>query len=146
MLRRLAFRLLMIVVPAAGLLAAIGTALYGPAVALALPGQGYEAGTSLLAILLLGLVINAWIMPLDTILIVSGHPGLYSLMMMGVVATNAVANLALVPVFGLYGAAAATCLATILSGVYLLVAVRHRLGFWLTPTLSSLPRGHVANG
>lgn len=132
-LRRLALRLLSVVVPSAALLAVIGTALYEPVVAIVLPGQGYEAGTSLLAILLLGLVANAWIMPLDTILIVSGHPGLYSLMMFGVVATNTASNLALIPLLGMRGAAFATCVATILSGVYLLFCVRRALGVWLFP-------------
>lgn len=145
-LRRLAFRLLTIGVPAAALVATVGTVIYAPAVTLLLPGQGYEAGTSLLAILLFGLVINAWLMPFETLLIVSGNPGLYSLMMMGVVATNAVANLALVPLFGLHGAATATCLATVLSGVYLLLAVRHRLGCWLAPSRSGLANGHRVNG
>jgi len=132
-LRGLAFRLLTIVVPSAALVASVGTALYAPAVALVLPGQGYEAGTSLLAILLLGLVINAWIMPLETLLVVSGNPGLYSLMMLGVVLTNTIANLLLIPFLGVNGSALATSTSTMLSGLYFLIMVRRLLGYWILP-------------
>jgi len=137
-LRRLASWLLCVVVPVSTLLAVVGIAVYGPAVALALPGQGYEAGTVLLAILLAGLVINSWIMPLDTILVVTGNPGLFSLLSLVILATNVLLSLTLVPLFAVRGAATASFLATVLSGPYLLLAVRYRLGFWLAPTMSSI--------
>lgn len=134
-LRRFAGRILAAVVPATALLSAVGVALYGPAVEYALPGRGYGAAAPLLAILLLGLTINSWLIALDSILVVSGHPGLYSLVLVATMAGNALACRALIPPFGLHGAAAATAAATVLSGVVMLAAVRSRLGITLVPSV-----------
>lgn len=132
-LRELGRRLLITVVPIAAMLAIIGVALYKPVIGWVLPGQGYEEAALLLAILLTGIVFNSWIMPLDTILIVSGNPGYYSIMMGGVTLSNLLLNLVLIYHFALIGAAAATCISMVLSGIYLLFMVRYRLGFWMLP-------------
>ena len=130
-IQRLARTLLITVVPSAATCAAIGLWLYAPIVGLLLPNQGYEAGTSLLAILLLGLVVNSWLFVLDTLLVVGGHPGAYSLLTMLAVATNVVANFTLVPLLGLHGAAIATAFATVSMGLYFLGLSRQRFGFWI---------------
>lgn len=132
-IQQLAYRLLAVVVPISLAIAAVGVALYAPVIEAVLPEGNYGVGSWILAILLVGIVANAWIMPLETILIVSGRPGRYSLMMLCVIATNILMNIVLVPILGLYGAAIATCVATILSGVYLLFFLRQALGFWLIP-------------
>lgn len=125
--------LLRVVVPCAAVAAIVGVCLYAPVVGWALPAQGYESGTPLLAILLAGLVANAWIMPLESILVLARRPGSYSWVMLLVVVTNASANLLLIPSLGLIGAAVATGVSSVLSGIYLLLVVRGQLGFWLLP-------------
>lgn len=132
--RNLALVLVSIAVPLAAFLAIVGLFFYTPVVSFILPDQGFEAGVWLLAILLLGIVLNTWLIPMDTILLTSGNPGFYSLTMISAVITNATANLILVPIWGLPGAATATCIATVLSGLYLTATVRLRLGFWLIPS------------
>lgn len=132
-IREVARHLLRVVVPLAATIATVGTFLYAPLVSWFLPGEGYEQGTVLLGTLLTGLVINSWIMPLESVLVVSKNPGLYSWVMLAVVATNTAMNMLLIPVLGLQGAALATCLTTVLSGFYLLAAVRQRLCFWMVP-------------
>ncbi len=132
-LRELGRRLLITVVPAAALLAIAGVVLYKPVIGWVLPGQGYEEAAILLAILLTGIVFNSWIMPMDTILIVSGHPGYYSIMMGAVSMTNLLLNLILIYHYALTGAAIATCISIILSGFYLLLMIRYKLGFWMIP-------------
>lgn len=138
------------VVPCAGIAAVIGVYLYAPVVGWALPAQGYGAGTALLAILLAGLVANAWIMPLESILVLAKKPGSYSWLMLLVVVTNVTLNLLLIPWLGLIGAAMATAISSVLSGIYLLFVVRGQLGFWLLPVAhqsarvapSRLPEAH----
>ena len=131
-IQKLARTLLLTVVPLAAICAAIGVWLYAPAMSFLFPSQGYEAGTPLLAILLLGLVVNSWLLLLDTLLIVGGYPGAYSLLMVLAMATNMAANFTLVPLLGLHGAAIATAIASVSMGIYFLGISRQRFGFWLT--------------
>jgi O-antigen/teichoic acid export membrane protein len=130
-IQKLARTLLVTLMPLAAVCAAIGIWVYAPAVSFLFPTQGYEAGTSLLAILLVGLVLNSWLLVVDTLLIVGGHPGAYSLLMLLTVATNMAANLTLVPMFGLHGAAIATALASVSMGGYFIWISRQRFGFWI---------------
>jgi len=130
-IQRLARAIFIIIVPIAALSAFVGVWLYAPVMQILFPGQGYEAGASLLAILLVGLVLNSWLFVLDILLIVGGYPGSYSLLMFLTVATNMAANLTLVPMFGLHGAALATALASLSWGGYFLLVSRKRFGFWL---------------
>lgn len=130
-IQKLARGVLLIVVPLAAICATIGLWLYAPAMIFLFPGQGYEAGTSLLAIMLLGLVVNSWLLVLDTLLIVGGHPGAYSKVVLLTLATNVAANFTLVPLLGLHGAAIATAFATVSMGLYFLWLSRQRFGFWI---------------
>lgn len=73
--------------------------------------QAYLSSWPVFAILLAGLIASAGYVPLDMILVQAGRPGLYALLVMATFLINAVANLALIPPLGLYGAALATALA-----------------------------------
>lgn len=82
----------------------------------------------LLQIVALGLLLYAPFVPLDFCVLQSGRPGLQSILMTGNIAMNAALNLALVPSFGLWGAAVATATAWTLSAVTLNVVVARGLG------------------
>jgi O-antigen/teichoic acid export membrane protein len=83
----------------------------------------------LLLILIIGLVIFSTTIPLDHILIQAGQPGNQSLLMSINVMINILLNLALIPVFGLYGAASATAIAFICATFIVHLAARKWLGY-----------------
>ena len=71
----------------------------------------------LLLILVGGLAVYAVMIPLNSIVLQGGRPGRQSLLMSFNVLVNVVLNLALIPLFGLYGAASATAIAFIVSSI-----------------------------
>ncbi|MDD9878773.1 MAG: oligosaccharide flippase family protein [Magnetovibrio sp.] len=75
-----------------------------------------------------GLALYAAFVPLDFLLMQAGQPGWQSGLMTVNIAINAGLNVALIPLFGITGAAMATAIAFALSGVTLNVAVWSRLG------------------
>lgn len=83
---------------------------------------------ALLFPLLGGLLIYAAFIPLDHILLQAGMPGRQSLLMSANVLCNIVLNAALIPQFGLWGAAVATAGAFVFSALSLNVAARCWLG------------------
>ncbi|MHA1597707.1 MAG: hypothetical protein ACTSV1_03210, partial [Alphaproteobacteria bacterium] len=76
----------------------------------------------LLMVLIAGLAVYSIMIPLDHILLQAGQPGRQSLLMTANVALNVLLNLTLIPLFGLYGAAAATAIAFISAGLLVNVA------------------------
>ena len=130
-IQALARRLLITLLPVAAFVAALGLWAYAPVMIWLFPGEGYEAGLPILAILLGGLIMSAWLLVLDTLLVVTGHPRAFSLLMVLVVITNLLANLTLVPILGLIGAALATAISMVSLGLYLTLITRQKLGFWL---------------
>jgi O-antigen/teichoic acid export membrane protein len=111
------------------------------AAAAAVVGVGYPfvaawfdpafAGTGgpALRVLLLGMVVYAFFVPFDQLLLQSGLPGRQSVLMSLYVAVNVVLNIALIPLYGLMGAAAATATALAAAGVMLLAASWIWLGY-----------------
>ena len=86
--------------------------------------EGLVAGAApVLLILTMGLGIYAAFVPLDFILMQAGMPGRQSLLMTVNIAINAGLNLALIPSYGIQGAAMATASAFALSALTLNVAV-----------------------
>jgi O-antigen/teichoic acid export membrane protein len=88
-----------------------------------------RTGAPVLRILLVGMVIYAFFAPVDQLLLQSGLPGRQSVLMTMYVGANVVLNLALIPRYGLVGAALATAIALAASGLMLLVASRIWLGY-----------------
>ncbi len=86
-------------------------------------------GWPVLRVLLGGMVLYAFFVPFDQLLLQSGQPGRQSLLMAIYVGLNVVLNVLLIPSFGLFGAAAATALALGAAGLLLLVASRVWLGY-----------------
>ena len=117
--------------PAMVALALAAVALY-PLVAVTITGDAvFAAGTGPFAVLAVGLVVQGGFLPFSGILVQSGRPGSQTLLLMGIAAVNVLGNFALVPGFGLFGAAAATSLAAALGVPMLLWLVRRQLGIRL---------------
>ena len=88
-----------------------------------------RTGSPVLWTLLAGMVIYAFFAPVDQLLLQSGLPGRQSVLMTMYVGANVLLNLALIPRYGLMGAALATAIALAAAGLMLLVASRIWLGY-----------------
>ncbi len=93
----------------------------------------YLQAIPLLAILLTGTVLVAGILALDFVFIIGGRPGLHSLVVALGVAVNIVLNLMLIPYWGLTGAALATAIATVVTGIAIVSLAWLRLRVRLVP-------------
>lgn len=97
-------------------------------VALGLFGEGFSAGYPLLAILMLGFIARASTGPIEYLLNMTNNQNVTARAYGGAAALNIVLNLALIPHYGLEGAAAATAVSLIFASIWLFIAVRRRLG------------------
>ena len=95
---------------------------------LSLFGPGFGAGAPIVWILGAGLVAGAAVGPADRALAMADHGRATASIYGAAIVANAALCLALVPGFGLAGAAVATALATALKAGLLFVAARRRLG------------------
>ncbi|TWT44288.1 Polysaccharide biosynthesis protein [Phycisphaerae bacterium RAS1] len=86
-------------------------ALYLPAVRLLVPDRGFESSWPPFAILMAGIIVNAYYKPFQGIVLQGGRPGVFTGMVAIVVAANALLNAALIPVLGIAGSAAGTAIA-----------------------------------
>lgn len=89
----------------------------------------YLEGVRPLHVLLAGMVAYAFFVPFDQLLLQSGFPGRQSVMMASYVAINVILNIALIPAYGLTGAATATAISLVSAGVLLLAASWAWLGY-----------------
>ncbi len=106
----------------AGVVLAVGPVL------LAMFGGEFGAGYPLLFILSAGVVIRAAVGPAESLLTMSGHHGICAALFGAILMLNVALNAVLIPVHGLYGAAMATFLATIVEAFALFQLVRWRIG------------------
>jgi O-antigen/teichoic acid export membrane protein len=91
--------------------------------------EGLVTGSHpLLMILAAGLAVYSVFIPLDYILLQAGQPGRQSLLMTANVFVNVALNLALIPFYGIWGAAVATALAFTISSLNLNLAAWRWLG------------------
>jgi O-antigen/teichoic acid export membrane protein len=97
-------------------------------------GAEFTAGYPLLFVLVIGLLARASIGPGERLLIMVGEQRLCAVIYAAAFVTNLVLCLALVPEFGVMGAAASTSTALIVESVLLFVMTKRRLGlhvfFW----------------
>ncbi|MCH7833089.1 MAG: oligosaccharide flippase family protein [Proteobacteria bacterium] len=118
----------------AGLSAAIYVAAAGAVVVIFpylepfFPDQLVPQSTPVLWVLVSGLLVYAAFIPLDHALLQAGSPGRQSLLMSANVAANVALNLALIPFFGIMGAAIATAVAFAVSTLNLNLAAGRWLG------------------
>ena len=93
--------------------------LFGPAF-----GEGYP----LLFILSIGLLFRASIGPAESLLTMAGQQGICAAIYTAMFILNVVLNVALIPIFGLAGAAIATATALIIETIALYTVTASRLG------------------
>jgi O-antigen/teichoic acid export membrane protein len=89
------------------------------------------SGWGVLVILLAGLAISAGYRPFEGIIYQGGRPGMYTLLLLSTVTVNIVLNLAMIPVWGIPGAAVATSISFVWHAVAVVVLVRRLFGLRL---------------
>lgn len=108
--------------------ACVFAALAYPYVIPMLVGDKFASGAPPFAILMAGLALAAPWLPFGQILLMADRPGWHTVLMLLVMATNFVANLALIPLLGLEGGAAATSAAVIAGAWFVRRLARGRIG------------------
>jgi O-antigen/teichoic acid export membrane protein len=123
------------------LLMGVAVLIAGPYL-LALFGAAFTDGYPLMFIMVAGVIIRASIGPAESLLNMSGNQNICAAIVGAVLAANIALNFALIPTYGLYGAALATTVATLLETLSLYYIVRSRLGismFAFAPALREGP-------
>lgn len=91
----------------------------------------FLASAAPFAFLMAGIVLASGYIPFGQTLLMGGHPGWHSGLMVVTVLTNVIGNAILIPMYGLSGSAAATATAMVVSVFVLKALVKWRLGFTL---------------
>ena len=98
---------------------------------LSLFGPGFVEGYELMFFLFAGFLAKALIGPGETLLNMAGKQKLCVILYIIIFGCNIALNMALIPVYGLTGAAAAVAIAMSIEAVLLHVAIRRTLGIVL---------------
>jgi O-antigen/teichoic acid export membrane protein len=93
------------------------------------PGKGLLEGLPSLLILLCGLNMICIFVPLDNLMVVSGHPGYQAAQQIMAVAANSIIAIILLPLFGIEGAALGTA-TSYLVGISMMIFFTRRLLGW----------------
>lgn len=94
-------------------------------------GAGFVVGYPVLLVLMAGLLVQAAFSSAEDLLNMTGHQGMTASSYFGALVVNLVLNLALIPYFGLIGAAVATSVSIGFRVIYLAFGVRARLNISL---------------
>lgn len=108
---------------------------------LALFGESFTDGYPLMFIMVAGVIIRASIGPAESLLNMSGNQNICAAIVGAVLALNIALNFALIPVYGLYGAALATTIATLFETASLYYIVRSRMGVSMFAFASATSKG-----
>ncbi|MBK8458512.1 MAG: oligosaccharide flippase family protein [Phyllobacteriaceae bacterium] len=96
---------------------------------LILPEKDLAGGVTSLIILLTSITLVSGFMPFDNIMLASGRPGYQTFQQMAAVGANIAGNLALIPLFGIEGAALGTAFGFV-AGTALQIALTYRFLGW----------------
>jgi O-antigen/teichoic acid export membrane protein len=114
---------------------------------LSLFGPNFGEGYHLLGILAIGLLARASIGPAESMLTMAGHQRICAAVYTGAFVLNVVFNYALVPTFGLAGAAVSTATALVAESIAMYIVVAKRLGIRISiVTLLLPPRRALESG
>ncbi|RAI39520.1 lipopolysaccharide biosynthesis protein [Rhodoplanes roseus] len=91
-------------------------------------GPGFDAGTPLIWIIMIGLLARGSVGPAERLLNMTGQQPLCAAVYASALATNVVLCMILIPRLGIMGAAWATATAVVVESVLLFVVVKRRLG------------------
>ncbi|MHB2266960.1 lipopolysaccharide biosynthesis protein [Aliihoeflea sp. PC F10.4] len=105
---------------------------------LALFGDGYDAATSVVPVLCLGIVMACALGPGEDILTMTGGERLCALGFFIALFANLALNFTLIPIMGMTGAAIATATALALRGIILAIFAHRQLGIVLPAGFSSI--------
>ncbi len=114
--------------PGMALLGLVAAAAYPLLISLFFPDKDFADSWPVFCILLVGVIIQSGFIPMGGILYQGGKPELHTLLMAIVIVGNAAMNAALIPLFGLTGAAVATGTAYILQAALLLAFAKRTFG------------------
>lgn len=92
-------------------------------------GQGFDAASGLIWILIAGLICRSTVGPAESLLTMVGQERICAAAYAFTLAVNVALNIMLIPQFGLWGAAFATATAMVVEAIVLWLIVRRRLGF-----------------
>jgi O-antigen/teichoic acid export membrane protein len=106
---------------------------------LSLFGEDFAAAAPIVTLLSLGIVVSCAFGPGEDVLNMLGEERVCSIGFLLALIVNLALNFALIPLFGLAGAAIATLSALALRGALLAAIARHRLGLVLPAVLSLVP-------
>ncbi len=116
----------------------VAVLLLGAGWILSLFGTDFQVATLALRLLTIGALFNLAAGPVGLLLMMTGNERLLMRNVLYMASVNALLNMALIPSFGLNGAAAATAITAISINALNSVAVRRRLGFWVLPNLQDM--------
>lgn len=91
-------------------------------------GPEFTSGYPVMFVLAAGLIIRAAMGPVDLILNMLGQQKICALALFGSAGLNLALNFALIPAYGLMGAASATAISMIAASITMLIAARKKLG------------------
>jgi O-antigen/teichoic acid export membrane protein len=117
-------------VPAFAGACALGAAIYPLAIP-RLVGAEFAAGTVAFAILMLGLALASPYLPFSQVLLMADRPGWHTVLIVTVVALNLAAQLLLIPLWGIRGAASAMAFAQVSSALLVRWLAKVRVGVQL---------------
>ena len=115
-------------VPALTAACALGVLAYPVIIPRVLGDASFAAGTTPFAVLLAGMVLASPYMPFNQILLMAHRPGWHTVLLVLVMGINFVAQLLLIPPFGLTGAAAAMSIAGVSTALLIRRMARSRIG------------------
>lgn len=94
-----------------------------------LPGKDLLSGLPSLVILLFSMTLVSGLVPYDNLMLASGRPGYQTIQQMCAVLANVIGNLALIPIFGIEGAALGTACGFMIGTLILLWMSKRMLGW-----------------
>lgn len=118
-----------IVLPATLTMGALAVVALWALASFVVPHKDLQLGLPSLVILMAGLTLVSALVPLDNLLMVSGHPGYQTLQQIFTVAANAGVAVALLPLLGIAGAATGTAVSYV-AGAAALVLFSRRIVGW----------------
>ena len=115
-------------VPALIAVAAAAAALFPSVIPWLIGNPAFAAGALPFAILMVGIALASPYLPFSHVLLMAKRPGWHTVLLVATITVNVIANLVLIPRFGLAGAAASTAGTVVASSLMLRGLARWRLG------------------
>ncbi|MCP4374516.1 MAG: oligosaccharide flippase family protein [Deltaproteobacteria bacterium] len=117
--------------PVMGLIGVLAILLYPVLLQLWMPETAVIVSWGVFVLIIVGVVLNAGYRPFGGIMLQGGRPGSYTLFVGGMVLSNVVLNIALIPILGIYGAAVATAVVYVLEAILIVISAKKLFGIQL---------------